>query len=188
MHPEKYNCDSNRFTLKMFSCIFPGRAWHALHSTSCPTRFGPESSLKPREREGALSGVRTMDGGLSMSRRNEFLCPCPRSRHIHCWRSRYSLPCSTHTKGGREIFKIFEERNMPTHVLLLLQTRLRSENGARSKGGKKGGDISSLISVLNISYPSRGLSTTTVWFLTVTEIESYGRCAIRRCFRTFHIA
>ena len=87
-----------------------------------------------------------------------------------------------------ERFSRFLKKETCPHVLLLLQTRLRSENGARSKGGKKGGDISSLTSVLNISYPSRGLSTTTVWFLTVTEIESYGRCAIRRCFRTFHIA
>lgn len=47
-------------------------------------------------------------------RRGWVLGPCPRSRHIHCWRSRCSLPYSTHTKGGREIFKIFEERNMPT--------------------------------------------------------------------------
>lgn len=140
MHPEKYNCDSNRFTLKMFSCIFPGRAWHALHSTSCPTRFGPESSLKPRERDGALSGVRTMDDGLSMSRRKEFLGPDPGLDTSivgeACTRYRIlRIP-----REGERFSRCLKKETCP-HVLLLLQTRLRSENGARSKGGKKGGDM-----------------------------------------------
>lgn len=168
MHPEK----SQLFT----TVILTGSRW------TCLAAFFPEGHgmrfIPPLVQQGLdLSPVWNPGKGMG---------PCPRSRHIHCWRSRYSLPYSTHTKGGREIFKIFEERNMPTCPACRQGWEAKMAQGA--KVAKKGGDISSLTSVLNISYPSRGLSTTTVWFLTVTEIESYGRCAIRRCFRTFHIA